>query len=173
MPAVSPDTQAATPSLAIQISHLAGLLASEHFPSGDRAMLKRLDPARPPGLAFYRFALRHLPDGWQAQVGDWQVILQGMALMAPQIHDPDLPFGRALAENRYSEARLERLLAIEGDTRRTLLLRAIRFLASRKLACNWYDIARLLLTRESDKLERLHRQIATDYYRHQPQQDEE
>ena len=63
-----------------------------------------------------------------------------MAVMAPSIHRPDRGLGKALAEAGYSEARLERLLASEGDTRRSLLIRAARFLASK--SASW----RYLLT---------------------------
>ena len=84
--------------------------------------------------------------------------------MAPHAHRPDQPFGQVLGEAGYSEARLERLLASSGNTRRLLLLRAARFLAARTLPCNWCDGARLLLTRDPEKREAVHRGIAKDFY---------
>ena len=164
MPDAQPDPQATPDSIGSMIGRVAALIASENFPNADQAALKRMDLAREAPLAFYRFTMRHLPEGWQHQQPEWRAILQGMALMRPRIHNPTTPFGRALAENRYSEARLERLLAAQGESHRTLLLRAVRFLATKKLACDWRDIALLLLTQDREKRESLHMKIATDYY---------
>ncbi|MCU7928140.1 MAG: type I-E CRISPR-associated protein Cse2/CasB [Candidatus Thiodiazotropha sp. (ex Dulcina madagascariensis)] len=152
-------------SLASVIGSISGLIASENFPNSDRATLKRMDPKKEPPLSFYRFAFRHLPQHWQAQRKTWQTILNGMALMSPPIHRPDQPLGKVLAEEDYSEARLERLLAAEDETRRTLILRAVRFLAAKKQPVNWTDLAGLLLITDADKREDLHMRIAGDYYR--------
>ena len=169
MPNARPEqASAATQSFATEIGHITGIITSDNFPTSDRAMLKRMDLNRMPPLAFYRFAFRHLPDNWQTERRTWQTLLTGMALMSPQIHRPDLSLGKALAENRYSEARLERLLAAEGDLLLTLGLRAIRFLAAKKLAVNWLDIANLLLSRAADTQEAVRLRIAGDYYKHQP-----
>jgi CRISPR system Cascade subunit CasB len=151
-------------TLASIIGAISGLIASEHFPNSDRAALKRMDPKTEPPLGFYRFAFRHLPQGWQTQREAWQVILNGMALMSPHIHRPDQPLGKVLAEACYSEARLERLLGSEGETQRILMLRAVRFLAAKKQPVNWVDFARLLLTGETDKREDLRMSIARHYY---------
>jgi CRISPR system Cascade subunit CasB len=150
------------------ISRLAGLLAGEHFPAGDRAALKRMAPDQPPHLAFYRFAFRELPEGWEHQRAAWQTLTAGMALSSNHgnPHDPKRPLGRALAEQGYSEARLERLLAAEGDTLNTLLLRAARFLAAKGEAADWSDAARLLGLFSADRdHEQIRREIARDYYR--------
>ena len=173
MPDVQPENQAKPDPFSSLVARLAGLIASENFPNADRAALKRMDPEREPPLAFYRFAMRHLPDGWQRQKREWLTILQGLALMSPRIHDPGLAFGRALAENRYSEARLERLLATREASQRALLSRAMRFLAAKKIAADWRDIARLALTQDSEKRESLTMKIATDYYRNQPHNNKE
>lgn len=146
-----------------RIGHIAGVLGSDEFPAGERAALRRMNVARPP-MAFYRFALRHLPDGWERQWKDWAAIVAGVALMAPNAHDPENRLGAVLADAGFSEARLERLLAAEGETRRTLLLRAARFLASRARPCNWVEGAQLLLTRDEEKREALHRRIGSRFY---------
>ncbi len=155
MPNAQPEQPpAAVQSLMTEIGHIAGIIASDNFSTSDRAMLKRMDLNRMPPLAFYRFAVRHLPHNWQAEHRTWQTLLTGMALMSPQIHRPDLPLGKVLAESRYSEAWLERLLSAEGVLLLTLSLRAVRFLAAKKLAVvNWLDIANLLLSRAADKQE--------------------
>lgn len=155
-----------TAALASSIGHIAATLDARHFPTGDHAALRRLHPGLPPSLAFYRFAFKHLPEYWESQRNAWMTLVTGIALMCPKPHRPDRPAGLALAEAGYSEKRLERLLAAEGDTLHTLLLRAVRFLAAKNAACNWVDFARLLLTKDADKLENARLRIAKDYYRH-------
>lgn len=160
--------QAPEHSLASRIGHIARVLAGERFPSGERAALRRMSPGLSPPLAFHRFTLHHLPDGWERHEADWVTVVAGIALMAPHAHRADQPLGRALAEAGYSEARLERLLAADGKTRRTLLLRAGRFLAAKAAPFNWTEAAQLLLTSDQDqtKREKLHRRIARDFYYH-------
>lgn len=163
--ATSPAVE--TPSLQAIIARLAGTLGSEHFPTGDRAALKRMDPDQPPPLAFYRFAFRELPEGWEHRRSAWQTLTAGMALAGNQgnPHNRDRRLGRVLAEQGYSEARLERLLAASGETLETLLLRAIRYLVAKGETLDWTDCARLLLVGDDDKRERTRREIAGDYYR--------
>lgn len=153
-------------SLWSDIARLGRLLSWEHFPTGDRAALKRMAPDRPPPLAFYRLAFRELPENWEYRLGEWQSMVAGMSLLSGHgnPHDPKRPLGKALARLNYSEARLERLLAAEGDTLNTLLLRAARFLAAKKEPVDWTDCARLLLA-EGDRREQIRREIAGDYYR--------
>lgn len=162
-----PAANSEPPSLKSLIGRIAGIIGSEDFPTGERAALKRLAPDRPPSLAFYRFCFRYLPESWQRQVGAWQVILAGLALMGTQPHRPDRPLGQALAEQRYSEARLERLLAAQDEVLHTLTLRVARFLAAKGESVNWLDLANLLLAQDRDKHEAVRLKIAGDYYRHQ------
>lgn len=164
--ATTPDTE--TETLWASIARLAGILSGEHFPTGDRAALKRMAPDRPPPLAFYRFAFRELPEGWQSRRSAWQTLTAGLALASNQgnPHNSNRPLGRALAEQGYSEARLERLLAAEDDTLHTLLLRAARFLTTKGETVDWTDAARLLLTTADDGKEQIRREIARDFYRH-------
>jgi len=149
------------------IGRIAQVLGNDRFPTGDRAALRRMVPTQPPPLIFYRFALRYLDDRWDTDEEvrkDWITIVAGIALMSPNAHRPDRRLGAALAGSGYSEARLERLLAAEGDIRRTLLLRAARFLAAKGSPCNWVDAAQLLLTRDPEKRDEIHRRIARDFY---------
>jgi CRISPR system Cascade subunit CasB len=158
------ETRAAeAPTLAQAIGHIARVLAAADFPTGERAQLRRLDPDGPPGLAFYRFAFRHLPEGWERRPAAWMTLIAGIALMGDSAHRPDRPVGQALAEAGYAEARLERLLAAEAETLRTLLLRAARFLAAKGAACNWTDFAFLLELGGDPERARL--TIARGYYR--------
>ncbi|MDV7391551.1 type I-E CRISPR-associated protein Cse2/CasB, partial [Arthrospira platensis SPKY1] len=89
-----------------------------------------------------------------------------------QPHRPDRPLGLALAEDGYSEARLERLLAAQDDVLHTLTLRLARFLAAKGESVNWLDLANLLLAKDRDKQEAARLKIARDYYRYQkPEKD--
>lgn len=163
MPMPEPQRPETSP-LPVLIGRAAGILSSDGFPTGDRARLRRMAPNQPPPLAFTRFALSHLAPGWEHQADDWAVLLAGLAIMAPHAHRPDRGLGRALAEAGYSETRLERLLNADGDTQRTLLLRAARFLAARTSPFNWTDAARLLLSREEGLREQIRRRIAHDFF---------
>lgn len=158
----------ATDPLTSAIGRIAAVLSGEHFPTGDRAALRRVNPDLPPSLTVYRFALHHLPEGWDATTArrkNWLALLAGMALMSPGAHDPKTPFGAALGRGGFAESRVERLLAATDDVRRTLLLRAARFLAAKAESFNWVDGARLLLTEDDDKRDALYRHIARHYYR--------
>lgn len=162
---IEPQTSEA--KLSSHIAQIAGVISGDRFPTGQRAALRRMIPNQPPPLAFYRFALRYLPEQWESgpeSSKDWVTLVAGIALMSPNAHRPDKRLGVVLAEAHFSEARLERLLSAEGDTRRILLLRAARFLAAKSSPCNWVDAAHFLLTRDTDKRENLHRRIARDFY---------
>lgn len=163
------STSPPTDTLYATIGQIAGVIASPGFPTANRASLRRISPDQPLPLTFYRFATRHLPEGWDrstARQRDWATIVAAMAIMSPNAHRPDVGLGRALSEAGFSEARLERLLQSTGNTRRTLLLRAARFLAAKNQPCNWVDGALFLLIPDHDfeRREQIHRKIARDFY---------
>ncbi|HHT74396.1 MAG TPA: type I-E CRISPR-associated protein Cse2/CasB [Firmicutes bacterium] len=146
------------------IGRISAVLDSDGVSTGDRAALRRMQAGHPPPLVFYRFAMRYLPDGWEKKLDDWMAITAGMALMAPHSHNLNAGLGKVLAEEGYSEARLERLLASEEEVRRLLLLRVARFLASKGKTMNWVEGAALLLTGHGKQREALHRRIAKEFY---------
>ncbi len=143
---------------------LAGIISSDRFPTGERAALRRMVPGHPLPLSFYRFAFRHLPQGWEYAIDDWTTLVAGIALMSPNAYTPRVGFGAALAEAGYSEFRLERLLSAKYETRQTLFLRAIRLLSAKSKPFNWTEGARFLLTKSEGKQEILNLQIARDFY---------
>lgn len=151
--------------LASLIARLTAVLGHPDFPAGDRAALKRMVPGQPPPLEFYRFALRHLPDNWEGHLEDWLTLISAMALMGANAYQKGRSFGQALAEEGFSEARLERLLAADDEGRRALFLRAVRYLASKGASFEWEQAARLLLTRDDARRQEINRRIATDFYR--------
>jgi len=157
-------------SLAKLISRIAGTIASDQFPTGERAALRRLQPDRPPSVAFYRFFYRYVEGHWSADrhIPTWITLLAGMALLYPRTHQPGRRVGQALAEAHYSEARLERLLEAEDRTQEVLLIRAVRFLAAKGEAIDWNDFAYLLFARNEDDREAQRRRIARDFYRNLP-----
>ncbi|HQD79736.1 MAG TPA: type I-E CRISPR-associated protein Cse2/CasB [Bacillota bacterium] len=157
--------QAPEGTLEQQVGRIAGILSSERFPTGERAALRRMNPGHPLPLSFYRFAFSYLPPGWEKAIDDWTTLVAGIALMSPNAYSPQVGFGAALADAEYSESRLERLLAAEYEVRRTLFLRAIRFLAAKSKPFNWAEGARFLLTESKSKREMLNLSIARDFYR--------
>ena len=162
---MSVQAQPEEDTLASVVARLAALIGSEGLPTGDRAALRRMVPGQPPPLAFHRVAIRMLAEGWERHEDDWVAILAGIALMSPGAHRPGAGVGTALADAGFSEARLERLLSAEGQVRRLLLLRAARFLAAKGYPCDWAGAAALLLTRDPERRDALHRRIARDFYR--------
>lgn len=148
-------------------AHIAGTLHHEHFPSGERAALKRMTPEGRTPLAFHRFVMRHVPRQWHGGYYDavWQTLIAAIALQPAHPHDPDRPLGQALADIDFSEDRLERLLAADGMVLHTLVLRAARRLAARHARANWNDIARLLFAAGDEAREKINTRVARDYYR--------
>jgi CRISPR system Cascade subunit CasB len=157
-------------SLAPAITRLAGVIGASHYPTGDRAALRRWTPGQPAPLAFYRLWLRHLGQEIpsERQIEAWATLAWGIATCGTGCHDPHRPLGRALTECRFAEGRLERLLSAPDDVRLDLFMSAVRFLAAQGERFDWHDAALFLLTTDADKRESLHRRIASDYYRHQP-----
>ena len=159
------DSKTSERGLATDIGRIAGMIGSDNFPTGERAALRRMRSGSPLPLAFYRFALNHLPPGWERNTEDWVTLVAGIAIMSPGAHQPQQSLGRSLAETGYAEARLERLLLTTSNTRRTLLLRAARFLSAKGTPFDWTQAALLLLiSDDQNKRESLHRRIATDFY---------
>lgn len=154
-----------------RVARLAGIVGGEHFPAADRASLKRWAPGQPPPLAFYRIWLRDIDADLPAaaQAPSWMLMAWGLAFGVA--HQRDRPLGRALAESRFAEARLERLLGAAPDILPELMVSAIRFLAAKSDSIDWLDVARLLLTQDAGKREAIHRRIAESYFRHQPRKE--
>jgi CRISPR system Cascade subunit CasB len=159
-------SQTAELSLNKHIGHIAAVISNKRFPTGERAALRRMSPGQPPPLVFYHFAFNYLPENWEHNMTDWMTLVAGIALMSPNAHQANRGVGIALAKAGFSEARLERLLMSEGNTRRLLLLRAARFLNAKISPCNWTEFARLLFVKNEESRDILHRHIARDFYQH-------
>jgi len=155
-------------------AQLAAAIHDDHFPTSDRAALKRMTPEGKRPLAFHRFVIRYVPEPWLGGHFDtaWQTLIAGLALQPAHPHDSQRPLGRALADIGLSEDRLERLLAAEGTVLHTLALRAARRLATHQARANWNDYARLLFAPNDEAREQINTRIARDYYREPAKQSE-
>lgn len=151
--------------LSARIAKLSRMIGAEHYPTGDRAALKRYSPGATIPLAFYRLWLKHLEEELPNNIVVWATFAFGLATMGKEAHQPNKPLGQVLAEAGYSEARLEQILASDGDIRIKLFTSMVRFLAAKGEGFNWTDAARLLLANDEDKREAIHRRIASDFYR--------
>lgn len=139
------DQAQAPHTLALSITGLMRTLGS-----GEMAALRRLeaDAAAP---AYWRLAARH--PVLERRLDLWAPVVQALALLMPKgppeargdLHDPARPLGMALCDGgqrhwasdgdprpALSEQRLARLLAARGRQRQTLMLRALRMLATRR-----------------------------------------
>lgn len=150
-----------------QVPTLARALANPHFSNGERAALKRMGLEGPAPLALHRFILRHVEEAWQGEhwTPRWRALICALAIQRDGGFDPSRPWGQALAEARFAESRLERLLAAQGDTQLTLALRAARQLAAKGIACDWRQLADLVFSTDTEIRERINTRIARDYYR--------
>ena len=150
-----------------QIPAIARELVADYFPTGDRAAMKRMALGGPAPLAFHRFVIRHIDSPWQSEqfLPHWRALLCALALQPGNGFDPRRPFGQALAEAGFAEARLERLLGARGETLAALLLRAARMLAAKRIPADWRQAARLLFAANDEAAESARLIIARAFYR--------
>lgn len=133
------------------VGALARQMTRERLGTGGLAQLRRMDPLGMPPPIFWKlltdeFGAEPLPDN---QEQAWAIIIQAMAMMAPDPHRPKLPPGRVLAEAGYPEGRFVRLLRAEGEGLATELRTLARWSVSKALAFDWADLAALVLARAS------------------------
>jgi len=159
-------------SLGSLVAQMANAIAASHYPKGDHAALRRWAPDQAVPLAFYRLWLHYLaadlpPEG---QTPAWMTLAWGLAMLGEGAHDPRRPLGQALAETKFAEGRLERLLSAPEEVRLKLFMDAVRFLAAKGESFDWREAAQFLLITDPAKREALHRRIAAAFYRHQPKE---
>ncbi|TSE20599.1 CRISPR type I-E CasB/Cse2 [Tepidimonas alkaliphilus] len=158
-------------NLSSMVGRLAAIIGARHYPAGDRSALRRWAPGQPVPLAFYRLWLRHvgadLPAQYQTEA--WMLIAWAIVTLGEKAHDPQRPWGQALAEAGFSEGRLERLLSAPADVRADLFVQAVRFLAAKDERFDLVEAALYLVTEDEAKREGLARRIAQAFYRHLPE----
>lgn len=89
----------------------------------------------------------------------WRVLIQCVAIAGYESR----PFGAALQEANYSEARLKRLLEADDDLLDGILRRTAKQLNSAGHTGNW-DTIRKLLFFTGDGAESIRLQLAQEYY---------
>jgi len=138
--------------------------------SGDLASLRRITPDQPYCAPLWRLLIGSIPDSWlegpdfETKEARWACVVMGMS-QAPELHNPTVRLGSALAQCGWSELRLIRLLR-ERDTALFQQVRLVAsFLSSKGQCANWEDIAALVLNQEGDWAGRHRHRVARDYYR--------
>ncbi|ODN66294.1 type I-E CRISPR-associated protein Cse2/CasB [Methylobrevis pamukkalensis] len=125
---------------------------------GEKAAARRMDKRGAP--VFWRQVAR-LGISSDHEAG-WLRFTRMVALLTPasataSVHDKDRPLGAVLADAGFSEQRLARLLASQGDTRLEALERAIRMLARSRPKIDVVSLARTVMGWD-------HNRLARDYY---------
>jgi CRISPR system Cascade subunit CasB len=153
------------------VGTIAGLLAGDGFlSSGERATLRRVDPACPVTPALWRVlgATQQLDappwitqDDWERR---WGLLILGMAHL-PGLHRYEVPLGEALAQAGWSEMRFVRLMEAGADALPVLVRRMAQYLASKEQPANWDDVRQLLFSVDRDYSEDVRLRIARSYYR--------
>jgi CRISPR system Cascade subunit CasB len=157
----------------VAVGTIAGLLAGDGFlSSGERATLRRVDPACPVTPALWRvLGQTHqlAPDGlsedqkrrWERR---WGLLILGMAHV-PGLHRYEVALGAALAQAGWSEMRFVRLMEAGADALPVLVRRMAQYLASKEQPANWDDVRQLLFSVDRDYSEDVRLRIARSYYR--------
>ncbi|HHO54578.1 MAG TPA: type I-E CRISPR-associated protein Cse2/CasB [Deltaproteobacteria bacterium] len=162
-----PDLDQPT-SLAGLVRRLAARIDSDALSPGDRASLRKLDPEHPP-LIFWKMVAAdeelgdqlHRPGGRRAE--RWAAVLQALAILG-ELRSDQIYLGRALAEARFSELRLERLLRGDEASQLEHVRLTARFLAAKGQAVEPTHLARLILEDDPERAETLRRDIARAYF---------
>lgn len=164
------------PTLQSVVAGLAGTIGHPDFPSGDLAELRRLRPQNPPP-AFWRLLVDRTPKDMRtgaAAERRWAVLMQGMAIMAPNVHAPKRSLGRALAavgSQDTAEARLLRLLRSQGEQLEDQIRILARQLAASESPVDWTGVARLLFATSPEGHDAACRSLARDFYASQHEQN--
>ena len=175
---VAPDDQTKRDVTQLRMSRIAQLahqIGHRNFPSGDRAALRRLEPEAPDAPAFWHLLLEVVPEEerrGEEREGRWAVIMNGLALMsAPGVsaHRRDSAehrtrVGTVLAELKYSDRRLTRLLRAGWPELIPQVRRLSRLLATRGRAIDWARFGLLILAVGEESREHQRRAIARDYF---------
>jgi len=173
---VAEGSDAAETTLASVVGKVA-LAIREHLGTGEVAELRRISPQDPYTPALWKLLLSYVPDHWTAgrdrdeKERRWAGLFMGLALSGG-LHDPSVPFGRALAEAGWSPLRFVRLMRVRGDNLMEEVRRVAQYLNVKSQAANWAEAAELLLYQEGHRAESVRLHIARSYYRQRFRQDQ-
>lgn len=129
----------------------------QRLSNGDQAALRRGSPG---AEAFWRVLYDIGEMDGRADL--WRALL--VAIAHAGRHDPSVPFGKALAEARWSKARFVRLMEADQETLKLSLRRCAQYLNSKDQAANW-NHARQLLFYTGEHAEDIRLRISRAYYR--------
>ncbi|MBE0431513.1 MAG: type I-E CRISPR-associated protein Cse2/CasB [Dehalococcoidia bacterium] len=132
---------------------------------GEMADLRRLDPQNPDRLAFWQVIVRWVEGEFplsDEQTQRWAAVLQGWAVLGPDLHHPKCPLGRAMEGAGMAESRLSRLLRAPDSQFPEAAVRLCRFMRAKREPFNWTEFARWVL---ADNRDQANDRIAQDYYR--------
>lgn len=167
---VNETKPAPAPSLSSTVNRLARALGRELSP-GDVASLRRMAPDDVATPAFWKLTGGVLDDELRGEGPAidtrerlWAVVVNALALTSG-LHAPGRSFGGALAEAGLSELRLARLLRAHGDALPAEVRSVAAYLASKAIAFDATDLARLVLSDGGASEEPVRRGIAKAYYR--------
>lgn len=159
----SPDPSG--PTVAAVVKEIATILRSENFPTGERALLRRMDPRRPQEamLPLARLLLR---TGSSHSAREWMLVIHFLVLIRGA-HREDQETGATLHAIGLSEGRLNMLLAADLDILFDLLPRLARRIGAGGQAIDVVPIARLALNadRNEPAADRARLDIARGYAR--------
>lgn len=94
----------------------------------------------------------------------WSLIIHMLAL-TPGQHNPTQPLGKALASNGFSEIRLNRLLKSQDDQLLDQIEKTARFLKSKGVDFDAYELAALILAQpKTTRGDAVRNWIARSYY---------
>ena len=160
-------------SLSSWIAGLSARLASEAFGPGERAQLRRNDPATVAGQpVFHRLMAERDAPIRPEDALRWATLVHVVAITVA--HGATQRAGAALAAAGLSEARFTRLMAARDGAFRDQLVLAARLSASKQVPIHWGDLAELLMTDPADEERAAERRfrVAQSYYRELRKQDQ-
>ena len=164
MPPESPSAPVGRSTLATIARHLA----RDDYPPGDLAQLRRLDPERPDGRAFWQLVAHHAPAALDDEraARALAICLRGMAIMREFLAGEPRRLGTALAEAGVTELRVLRLLRADADRLAEELRQLARLLASKGEAgrFDWGEAYDLVRSAGTEREAEVRRRIARDYY---------
>jgi len=137
----------------------------DELSNGAQAELRRGTPSEPFWHLLDSIGKEREPDS--DKLSRWKLLIQCVAIAGYS----GTPFGLALKQAEYSEARLKRLLEADDDQLHTLLRRTAKQLASADQEANWHTVKRLLFA--EDEAEDVRLQIAQEYYTYDTNSNQE
>ncbi len=157
------------------VHRIVGEIENDRMSPGEVAELRRLEPDRTPGAAFWKTLAFHVEPAGQLRDTDtdaeerWKLILRAIGELH-SLHRRGRRPGRALAAAKISEMRLTRLLRADLDGLAANLRAVSHQLASAGEPVDLGGLAWLVITargagQPNRRQDRVRHDIALDYYR--------